>query len=64
MEPGSSGAMADNRQLESAQAQVGEQVQVQVFHVFVQVQEVVGVMRNNIDRVLERDNKLNDLDYR
>ena len=29
-----------------------------------QVQEVVGVMRNNIDKVLERDSKLNDLDYR
>ena len=30
----------------------------------IQVQEVVGVMRNNIDKVLERDSKLNDLDYR
>merc|ERR1711970_1538840 len=29
-----------------------------------QVNEVVGVMRNNIDKVLERDAKLNDLDYR
>ena len=29
-----------------------------------QVNEVVGVMRNNIDKVLERDSKLNDLDYR
>merc|ERR1711942_433752 len=28
------------------------------------VNEVVGVMRNNIDKVLERDSKLNDLDYR
>ena len=32
--------------------------------VCLQVQEVVGVMRNNIDKVLERDSKLNDLDYR
>ena len=31
---------------------------------FLQVQEVVGVMRNNIDRVLERDTKLHDLDHR
>ena len=30
----------------------------------VQVQEVVGVMRNNIDKVLERDSKLSDLDNR
>ena len=29
-----------------------------------QVQDVVGVMRNNIDKVLERDSKLNDLDHR
>merc|ERR1712002_1139947 len=29
-----------------------------------QVQEVVGVMRNNIDKVLERDTKLSDLDNR
>merc|ERR1711872_650194 len=29
-----------------------------------QVQEVVGVMRNNIDKVLERDSKLSDLDNR
>ena len=36
----------------------------QLEHTQRQVQEVVGVMRNNIDRVLERDNKLNDLDYR
>merc|ERR1739838_240654 len=39
----------NNNQMESAQAQVNE---------------VVGVMRNNIDKVLERDSKLNDLDYR
>merc|ERR1712126_751108 len=29
-----------------------------------QVQEVVGVMRNNTDKVLERDSKLSDLDNR
>merc|ERR1712126_52622 len=29
-----------------------------------QGQEVVGVMRNNIDKVLERDSKLSDLDTR
>merc|ERR1712127_616303 len=29
-----------------------------------QVQQVVGVMRNNIDKVLERDSKLSDLDNR
>merc|ERR1712037_26956 len=29
-----------------------------------QAQEVVGVMRNNIDKVLERDSKLSDLDNR
>merc|ERR1712018_789371 len=39
----------NNNQMENAQAQV---------------QEVVGVMRNNIDKVLERDAKLNDLDFR
>jgi len=29
-----------------------------------QVQEVVGIMRMNVERVLERDNKLSDLDQR
>merc|ERR1712037_478311 len=29
-----------------------------------QVNEVVGVMRNNIDKVLERDSKLGDIDAR
>merc|ERR1712032_622407 len=42
-------AASNPNQMESAQAQV---------------QEVVGVMRNNIDKVLERDSKLHDLDNR
>merc|ERR1711990_140552 len=42
-------AASNPNQMEAAQAQV---------------QEVVGVMRNNIDKVLERDSKLSDLDNR
>merc|ERR1712032_73937 len=42
-------AASNPNQMESAQAQV---------------QEVVGIMRNNIDKVLERDSKLHDLDNR
>ncbi|OQR69839.1 synaptobrevin-like [Tropilaelaps mercedesae] len=29
-----------------------------------QVDEVVGIMRTNVERVLERDQKLSDLDHR
>jgi hypothetical protein len=29
-----------------------------------QVKDVVGVMKNNVEKVLERDNKLSDLDTR
>jgi len=29
-----------------------------------QLNEVVGIMKNNVERVLERENKLNDLDDR
>merc|ERR1712141_653079 len=29
-----------------------------------QVDEVVGIMRNNVEKVLERDNKLSELDER
>jgi hypothetical protein len=28
------------------------------------VKDVVGVMKNNVEKVLERDNKLSDLDTR
>merc|ERR1711872_484916 len=42
-------AASNPNQMENAQAQV---------------QEVVGVMRNNIDKVLEWDSKLSDLDNR
>ena len=57
--------MDKNGQLENTQKQV-ELVLCNhsLCSVSVQVQEVVGVMRNNIDKVLERDSKLNDLDYR
>ena len=43
---------------------VGDVTLVIIGILCIQVQEVVGVMRNNIDKVLERDSKLNDLDYR
>merc|ERR1712088_555769 len=43
------GAASNPNQMEAAQAQV---------------QEVVGVMKNNIGKVLERDSKLSDLDKR
>merc|ERR1712112_770256 len=45
----SAAAPSNPNQMEAAQAQV---------------QDVVGVMRNNIDKVLERDSKLSDLDNR
>ena len=56
----------NNNQLENTQKQVKFNIQMTFFmnFMFLQVQEVVGVMRNNIDRVLERDTKLHDLDHR
>ena len=59
--------MDKNGQLENTQKQVEHVLcnhSLCSVEVSVQVQEVVGVMRNNIDKVLERDTKLNDLDYR
>jgi hypothetical protein len=33
-------------------------------YAYMQVKDVVGVMKNNVDKVLERDSKLSDLDSR
>ncbi|XP_076125228.1 vesicle-associated membrane protein 3 [Alosa pseudoharengus] len=46
---GPSGAAGGNRKLQQTQAQVDE---------------VVGIMRVNVDKVLERDSKLSELDDR
>ncbi|MCI4390387.1 hypothetical protein PGIGA_G00122070 [Pangasianodon gigas] len=47
--PGASGAAGSNRRLQQTQAQVDE---------------VVDIMRVNVDKVLERDQKLSELDDR
>ncbi|XP_060714293.1 vesicle-associated membrane protein 3 [Tachysurus vachellii] len=47
--PGASGVAAGNRRLQQTQAQVDE---------------VVDIMRVNVDKVLERDQKLTELDDR
>ncbi|TWW61620.1 Vesicle-associated membrane protein 3 [Takifugu flavidus] len=47
--PDSSGAMSSNKRLQQTQAQVDE---------------VVDIMRVNVDKVLERDQKLSELDDR
>ncbi|XP_046731568.1 vesicle-associated membrane protein 3 [Silurus meridionalis] len=47
--PGASGAGGSNRRLQQTQAQVDE---------------VVDIMRVNVDKVLERDQKLSELDDR